>query len=58
MPWMWIGEIGTTTTVEGSDIWLEIVGIEEQKAESEREEDWNMVATEIMGVKEEIDRII
>jgi len=55
---MWIGEIRTTITAEGSDIWLEMVGIEEQGTELERKEDWNIVAIKIMGVKEKIDRTI
>ena len=58
MPWMWIGEIRTATTAEGSDIWLEMVGIEEQGTELGRKEDWNIVAIKIMGVKEKIDRTI
>ena len=58
MPWMWIGEIRTTITAEGSDIWLEMVGIEEQGTELGRKEDWNIVAIKIMGVKEKIDRTI
>jgi len=55
---MWIGEIRTATTAEGSDIWLEMVGIEEQGTELGRKEDWNIVAIKIMGVKEKIDRTI
>jgi len=38
-------EIEITITVEDSDIWQEIVGIEKQEAELGREEDWNMEET-------------
>jgi len=42
---MCIGKIGIVITVEDLDIWLEIVGIGEWRAELGREEDWNMDRT-------------
>jgi len=40
------------------DTWQEIVEIEERETELGMEEDWNIIAMEIMGVKEGIDRTI
>jgi len=36
---MWIKETGTVIAVEDLDIWLEIVGTENQKTELGKEED-------------------
>ena len=39
---MWIVEIGIAITAEDLDIWQEIAGIKEQKAELGKKEDWNI----------------
>ena len=42
MLWRWTKEIGTVIIVRNLDIWLEIVGVEEQRTELERKADWNI----------------
>ena len=42
MLWIWIEKTETVMAVGDLDIWLGIVGIEEQRTELGREEDWNM----------------
>ena len=45
MPWMWIRKIEIVIIAGELNIWLEIIGIEEQGIELKKEEDWNMDRT-------------